>query len=141
MNKRGSVVVAIWVLLAATAAGGAAAKKPWLGMALMLRNQPDGGKFLYVARAPEDAPAYRSGVREGDLITAIDGKRITFRDQLDVLEFSSKLTPGKVVKLRVIRAGAARELRVRIGELPAEYEELVAAALAKAREAREKTKE
>jgi S1-C subfamily serine protease len=110
--------------------------KPWLGLGLKLRSDTSGGKFLYVVRAPEDAPAYQSGVRDGDLITAIDGKPIRFRDDLEVLEFSAALRPGKVLKLRLIRGGKPQELKVRIGELPAEYEALWEESLRRAREAR-----
>jgi S1-C subfamily serine protease len=121
------------LLLTATAA---AAPKPWLGLGLKLRNDTSGGKFLYVVRAPEDAPAYQAGVRDGDLITAIDGKPIRFRDDLEVLEFSAALRPGKVLKLRLIRGGKPQELKVRIGALPAEYEALWEESLRRAREAR-----
>lgn len=121
------------LLVAATAA---AAPKPWIGMGLKLRNDASGGRFLYVVRAPADAPAYQAGVRDGDLITAIDGKPVRFRDDLDVLEFTAALRPGKVLKLRLIRAGKPQELKVRVGELPAEYEALWEESLRRARAAR-----
>jgi S1-C subfamily serine protease len=123
------------MLVAATAA---AAPNPWVGMGLKLRNDASGGKFLYVVAAPKDAPAYKAGIREGDLITAIDGKPIRFRDDLEVLEFSAALRPGKVLKLRLIRGGKPRELKVRVGELPAEYEALWEENLKRARAARQR---
>ena len=122
------------ILLIATAA--VAAPKPWLGLGMKLRTDVTGGKFLYVAHAPEDAPAYRSGVRDGDLITAIDGKPVRFRDDLEVLEFTTALRPGRMLKLHVVRGGKPRELRVRVGELPAQYEPMWEESLRRAREAR-----
>ena len=110
--------------------------KPWLGMGLVLRPQADGGKFLYVAHAPKDMPAYQSGIRQGDLITAIDGKPITFRDDLDLIEYTSALAVGRILKLRVVRAGKQHDLRLRVGRLPAEYEERFEESLRRAREAR-----
>lgn len=122
-----------FLLVALTAT---AAPKPWLGMALKIRNDSSGGKFLYVAQAPQDAPAYQGGVREGDLITTIDGKAIRFRDDADLVEFSSGLKPGKVLKVRVIRAGKRHDLRVRVGTLPAEFEALYEESVRRARESR-----
>ena len=122
------------LLLAATAAP---APKPWVGMGLKLRNDSAGGKFLYVVRAPEDAPAYKAGVRDGDLITAIDGKPVRFRDDLEVLEFSAALKPGKLLNLRIVRGGKPRELKVRVGELPAEYEAIWKENLKRARAGRQ----
>lgn len=116
-------------------------KKPWLGMALLLKDSPDGGKFLYVAHAPEEAPAYQSGIRPSDVITRIEGKPIAFRDVLDILEFTAALTPGQDLKVRLVREGKEQDLRVQIGVLPREYEPLMEESLKRAREERERKKE
>jgi S1-C subfamily serine protease len=134
---------ALFVLISLSVAAVAADKarsgsKPWLGMALVLKAAPDGGRFLYVAHAPESAPAYVSGIRPGDLIVRIGGKPITFRDDVDILEYTSKLTPGRSLKLRLVRAGKEQDVNLRIGVLPPEYEPLLAESLRKAREARER---
>ncbi len=113
-----------------------AAPRPWLGMALKLRDDAAGGKFLYVAHAPQDAPAYQSGVREGDLITAIDGKPVKFRDDADIVEFSAGLVPGKMLKLRIVRSGKRQDIRVRVGTLPKEFEPLYDESVKRARESR-----
>ena len=118
------------------AAAALASPKPWLGLALKLRSDTTGGKFLYVAHAPQDAPGYRSGVREGDLITAIDGKPIRFRDDADIVDFSARLTPGNTLKLRIVRSGKPREIRVRVGTLPAELEPLYDESVRRARASR-----
>jgi S1-C subfamily serine protease len=116
-------------------------KKPWLGLGLVLKSSPSGEKFLYVAHAPADAPAHRAGVRPGDLITTIEGKRITFHDDLEIAEFTSTLPVGKVLRMRLIRAGKQLDVRVRIGELPAEYVPMVQENLRRAREARARAKQ
>jgi S1-C subfamily serine protease len=136
MRRLNVVLLTVIVL----SAGAAAARKPWLGMALVLKGASDGGKFLYVAHAPENAPAYISGIRPGDLIVRIDGKKIQFRDDLDIIEFTSSLTPEKNLKLRIVRAGKEQDLRVRVGVLPVDYEELLEQSLRKAREARARAK-
>lgn len=112
------------LLLLALIAGAAVAatpKKPWLGMALTLRGDPGGGKFLYVVQVADQTPARAAGMAPGDLITAINGKHVQFRDQLAVLEFMSTLNPGDKVTLRVTREGQARDIRMRVGTLPDDY--------------------
>jgi S1-C subfamily serine protease len=139
-RKRGVCCLLI-VLAFSSVLASAGARKPWLGMALLLRAAPSGGKFLYVAHAPEEAPAYRAGIRPGDLITRIDGKRIAFHDDLEVIEFSTSLTVGKIVKFRLTRAGKDQDIRVRIAALPVQYEELQAQSLRNARAARAHARE
>ena len=135
--RRMNAVLLMAIMLSA---GAATARKPWLGMALVLKDAADGGKFLYVAHAPENAPAYQSGVRPGDLIVRIEGKKIQLRDDLDIIEFTSTLTPEKTLRLRIVRAGKEQDLRVRVGLLPPEYEERHEESLRKAREARARAK-
>ena len=133
-------ICCLFTSLVFSSVASAGARKPWLGMALLLRDAPSGGKFLYVAHAPEEAPAYHAGIRPGDLITRIDGKRIAFHDDLDVIEFSTSLTVGKLVTFRLTRAGKEQDIRVRIAALPVEYEELQAQSLKNARAARARAK-
>lgn len=129
------------LLMAITLSAWSAARKPWLGMALSLKDSPGGGKFLYVAHAPENTPAYRSGIRAGDLIVRIEGKKIRFHDELDIMEFTSTLTPEKTLALRIVRAGKERDIRVRVGVLPLEFEQRHEESLRKAREARARAKQ
>ncbi|HEX8411545.1 MAG TPA: PDZ domain-containing protein [Thermoanaerobaculia bacterium] len=114
--------------------------RPWLGMGAIVRSEPQGGRFLYVAHAPSDTPAYRAGLRPGDLITAIDGKKIGFRDDLDMMEFTSRLRIGSVLRLRVVRAGKSRELQLRVGTLPPAYEQRWIDSLQRARDTRSRAR-
>jgi S1-C subfamily serine protease len=114
-------------------------RKPWLGMALVLRDQPRGGKFLYVAHVPESTPAHQAGIQPADLIAAIDGKPIKFQDDLDFMEFIAALKVGKPLTLRIIRAGKAFDVRLVVGALPVEYEERWVESLQHAREARQRS--
>jgi len=130
-----------YVVIAVAAASGAAplaAKppRPWLGMGAIVRGESEGGRFLYVAHAPPDTPAHRSGLRPGDLVTAIDGRKIVFRDDLDMMEFTSRLRIGSTLKLRVVRAGKQRDLQLRVGTLPPAYEQRWVESLQRARDAR-----
>ncbi|HYK04141.1 MAG TPA: PDZ domain-containing protein [Thermoanaerobaculia bacterium] len=128
------------LLLAATlsAAEGTAPRKPWLGMALTLRQGPDGAKFVYVAVVPEGTPAAKAGMAASDVITAINGKKIAFRDDLDIMELVGSFKPGDTIRFHVIRSGKATIVAVKAGELPREYEEALRQSLEHAREMRKR---
>jgi S1-C subfamily serine protease len=131
------LVVALLILTAVTTSA-SGAKKPWLGMALTLRKGPDGNRFLYVAAVPAGTPAAKAGMAAGDVVTAINGRKISFRDDLDVMEFIGRSKPGDTIRLRVVRAGKAKDMRVRFGELPPEYEDAFRESLERARVLRER---
>lgn len=115
----------------------AAVPKPWLGVGLLLQEDASGGKFLFVAAVPEGTPAAAAGLKAQDLVTAIDGKKIGFRDDLDLLEFIGALKPDQVLRLRVVRGGKTIDAQLKVGRMPAEYESRWEASLARAREKRE----
>lgn len=78
--------------------------RPWLGMALTVRESPAGAKFLYVGQVGPETPAEKAGIRGGDVITRFGRSKATFRDNLDVFEFVSRLTIGSRVPITLIRA-------------------------------------
>ncbi|MEA2465615.1 MAG: serine protease Do [Acidobacteriota bacterium] len=121
-----------------SAADAAAPRKPWLGMALTLRQGPDGAKFVYVAVVPEGTPAGKAGMAAGDVVTAINGKKIAFRDDLDVMEFVGAFKPGETIRFHVVRSGKTKIVAVKAGELPREYEEALRESLERAREMRKR---
>lgn len=132
-------LTALLVLMAAAslfAADATAPRKPWLGMALTLRQGPDGAKFLYVAVVPEGTPAAKAGMAAADVVTAINGKKITFRDDLDVMEFIASFKPGDTIRFHVVRSGKTKIVAVKAGALPREYEEALRESLEHAREVR-----
>ncbi len=132
-------LVSILLIVAAVSTFAAAPKKPWLGMALTLRKGPDGAQFIYVAAVPAGTPAAKAGMAAGDVVTAIDGRKITFRDDLDVMEFIARSRPGETIRFRVVRSGKAKDVRVKVGELPREYEDALRESLQRARELRKKS--
>ncbi|MEO8381821.1 MAG: PDZ domain-containing protein [Acidobacteriota bacterium] len=113
-----------------------APRKPWLGMSLQLRQGPSGEKFIYVGVVPAGTPAARAGIVGGDVVTAINGKKIAFRDDLDVLEFVGSFKPGDTIRFQVVHAGKAKAIRVKVGELPREYEDALRQSHERAREMR-----
>jgi putative serine protease PepD len=63
------------------------------------------------------SPAEAAGLREGDIIVAIDGEQISEGTDLSMLIVPH--SPGDTITLRVVRDNSAREVEVTLGELPA----------------------
>jgi serine protease Do len=63
------------------------------------------------------SPASEAGLREGDLILAVDDDAVTRETPLAGLIAAHE--PGDVVVLTVERAGREREITVELGEWPA----------------------
>ena len=86
---------------------------PWIGIGY----QPDyvgGMKVLYVFPG---SPAERTGLREGDVITAVDGHRV--RTAADLITFIEKFrSPGDVIVLTVDREGLSHLMQLQLGARP-----------------------
>ncbi|MBO5658305.1 MAG: DegQ family serine endoprotease [Duodenibacillus sp.] len=67
-----------------------------------------------VAQIEKDGPAAQSGLMEGDVITAVDGKKVESSSDLPVM--ISAITPGTKVKLNVIRDGQNKIVTITVGE-------------------------
>ena len=69
---------------------------------------------VLVQRLPEDGPAYRAGIRQEDVIVAIDGEEVERPGQLQLL--IAQRRPGDQVTVRYYRDGEPDEVTVRLGE-------------------------
>ena len=67
-----------------------------------------------VGSVMEDEPASRGGVRDGDVIIAVDGVEI--EDSAALLRAIAAKTPGKETRLTVWRDGKTLDLKVTLGE-------------------------
>jgi serine protease Do len=63
----------------------------------------------------EGSPAAKAGLRQGDVITAYNGKPVTDNNQLRNAVAST--TPGATVDLDVLRNGKTEKLQATVGEL------------------------
>ena len=86
---------------------------PWLGVGY----QPDyvgGMKILYVFPG---SPAERTGLREDDVITAVDGHAV--RDACDFITFIEKFrSPGDIVTLTVQRSRLQHQMQLQLAARP-----------------------
>ena len=68
----------------------------------------------------EGAPAARAGVRHGDIVLRVDGRKI--RETRDLIDYVSSRGPGESVELEVLRGGERQVKRVTLAERGGESE-------------------
>ncbi len=71
-----------------------------------------------VSSVEADGPADKAGVQAGDVIIKYDGKNV--ESNSDLRRLVANTAPGTKVPLTVWRSGAARDLAVNVGEMPAD---------------------
>ncbi|MGH7359044.1 MAG: PDZ domain-containing protein [Candidatus Rokuibacteriota bacterium] len=111
------------------AASGAAAGEQggWLGVRIRDLTEPESeeltkrlgireGYGVLIAQVMKDTPAEAAGMRDGDLVVAIDGRPIVETRALQRLVGSAPA--GRVVALVVVREQERQELRVQVGRMP-----------------------
>jgi len=76
----------------------------------------DGSGGATVGQVASGAPAADAGVRDGGVVTAIDGKAITSADALVNAVDAHK--PGDTVTLKVKRGGSTNDVKVKLGTRP-----------------------
>lgn len=78
---------------------------------------PEDAAGALVSQVEPNGPADKAGLKEGDLITAVDGKKMADPRQLRLA--ISELAPAAKVTLTVVREGKEREVSALLGELTA----------------------
>jgi serine protease Do len=73
-------------------------------------------KGAYIAEVAPGKPAAKAGLKQGDIVTAIDGKKVDNYDELtaDVISHA----PGSTVTLDVIRDGKPTSVNITLGQRP-----------------------
>ncbi len=97
--------------------------RPYLGVSLIDQDvankygmQTDLKGGVLVMRLYQGGPAWRAGIRQNDIITKFNGKKVENVSQLRNLIAASKV--GEVVKVTVIRNGHKMDLNVTLHEMP-----------------------
>lgn len=99
----------------------------WLGVTIQDLNDelaaalgvsPDAG--VLISDIAEDAPARRAGLQRGDLVVAINGRKVASASQLR--NRVAQLAPGTAANFDIRRQGEALTLKITLGEQPAETE-------------------
>lgn len=79
---------------------------------LNLKNKKNKG--VYVSQIIANGPASNSELREGDLITSIDGKSLNTIN--DLREYVYSRIPGDMVRLNVVRGETTKEMEITLGK-------------------------
>jgi serine protease Do len=75
----------------------------------------EGTKGVLVGDVTPDSPADKGGMKQGDIITAYNGKPVENAHQLR--SAVAETAPGTETKIEVFREGKARTLTIKLGEL------------------------
>ncbi len=94
--------------------GGQSIKHAYLGVFLT----PSSTGGAAVSRVTPGAPASQAGLRQGDVITAVNGKAITSTDQF--IGTVDTYSPGTTVTVTVKRGGQSKDIKVKLGTRPAQ---------------------
>ena len=81
-----------------------------VGIGASLQDDPLGAK---ASRVFDNGPAYAAGMRNGDIITMVNGKPIAGKE-LDDIVASIKGVQGTIVKLQIMRPGTAQPINFEI---------------------------
>ena len=77
---------------------------------------PPGTRGALVSDVMEGGPAAEAGLRPGDVIVAVNGRRL--REGNDLLRQVVRVRPGAELRLLALREGRRRRFRIRAGERP-----------------------
>jgi serine protease DegQ len=71
---------------------------------------------VIIAGVLRGGPADRAGIKPGDILLEIDGKKVG--DSTDMLNQIAELAPGKIAALKILRDRTEAQLRVSVGKRP-----------------------
>src|SRR5262249_5782516 len=63
-----------------------------------------------------NSPAAKAGIKSGDVITALDGAKVT--DSRDLARRIGMMSPGTSVKIDLLRQGESKTLALTLGQVP-----------------------
>jgi len=97
----------------------------WLGVGIQNLNQELASSFGYenttgalIGHIDPNGPAAKSKLSQGDIVISVNGVEI--EDVSQLRNMIAAMRPDAEVTLRVIREGKARDVTVRLGELPSD---------------------
>jgi serine protease Do len=87
---------------------------PEIADAMKLKGQPTGA---LVGEVTPKSPSEKAGIKTGDIITGINGKKIS--DSRELRLMIGSIAPGTKAQIEVNREGQNKSLNVELGEMPA----------------------
>jgi serine protease Do len=131
LRRQAACVAGAAALAVLLLSGGVAAGEQWGWLGVRIRDLTEQemeeiakkvgvreGYGVLIAQVMKETPAESSGLREGDLVVAVDGRPIV---ETRALQRLVGATPeGRELGVVVLREQSRREVRVRVGRMPAE---------------------
>src|SRR5262245_24591247 len=131
LRRQAACVAGAAALAVLLLSGGVAAGEQWGWLGVRIRDLTEQemeeiakkvgvreGYGVLIAQVMKETPAESSGLREGDLVVAVDGRPIV---ETRALQRLVGATPeGRELGVVVLREQGRREVRVRVGRMPAE---------------------
>jgi serine protease DegS/serine protease DegQ len=77
---------------------------------------PSAGGGALIAGVMRGSPADKGGVRPGDVLLQVEGKKV--KDSAGMLQLIAALVPGRLATLTVYRGGSERDIQVTVGKRP-----------------------
>jgi len=98
---------------------GGRVERGWLGVSVGdAEEQGRGRRGAVILGVERGSPAARAGLRQGDLVTALNGEPVATSRAL--VRGIARLPPGETVRLTLQRGGRSQEIAVQIGRRPSE---------------------
>ncbi|TFE69838.1 serine protease [Methylacidiphilum sp. Yel] len=88
----------------------------WVGVAVTKIGREEAAGQVVVARLFPNTPVSGSGLREGDIVVSINGKKIT--SLADVMDASFFVSVGQKIPVKVLRDGKPIQFEFLVGERP-----------------------
>ena len=98
----------------------------WLGVVIQDVNEDlaksfdlENTKGVLISEVSEKSPAFEAGLKQGDVITGLNGKPIS--DAADLRNKIALTTPGTKITAVIIRDGKKKKIKITIGEQPSDF--------------------
>lgn len=115
----------LFVVLAAFSISAAAPRRPgWLGLGITYhRDSASTDGWIFLRYVFPDSPAAKARLQPQDMIVAIAGQPVRFRDSAAALQWFTRLKPGDRAVLTVVSAGKRRTVTLTAVPMPDAYYE------------------
>ncbi|MGI8711903.1 MAG: S1C family serine protease [Solirubrobacteraceae bacterium] len=100
--------------IASAIIAGSPVKHPFVG--ILLKNDAGGG--AQISQVQANTPASDAGLQPGDVVTAVNGKSVNTTD--DLIATLDTFAPGATITMTVHRQGQAKQIKVKLGDRPAQ---------------------
>jgi len=103
----------------------------WIGVRIQNINPPLAKSYglekpegAIVSSVTPDSPAEKAGLKEGDVILTLNGKKV--KNSSDLALRVSSTDPGTTVTLGIFRDGKEKTIKIKLGQMPSEQNQLAA---------------